>query len=397
LTILPKLSSRMAVAIISSCFVPLTSWAADDAGRIRAIVDTAIRPLMAEYDVPGMAVAVTVNDQSYFFNYGVASREQNTAVSENTVFEIGSLSKTFAATLATYAQGQGVLSLDDHPGKYLPQLNSSAIDKASLLNLATYSAGGLPLQVPDEVSNMQQMMAYFQSWKPDAAPGAVRRYSNPSIGLFGHITGIAMKSDFAGAVESVLFPQLGLQHTYVRVPASAQASYAWGYNKANKAIRVNPDVFEPEAYGIKSSAADMLHFVRENIEPSQLAEPMRRAVEATHVGYFEVGAMVQGLGWEQYPYPVTLERLLDGNSQSMLMGTNPAKRLSPSRPPSGPTLFNKTGSTAGFASYVLFVPEKKIGIVMLANKSFPIPTRIKAAHAILEQLAPIAIPALSPP
>jgi beta-lactamase class C len=345
---------------------------------------------MAEHDVPGMAVAVTVNGQTYFYNYGVASREKNTAVSENTVFELGSVSKTFAATLATYAQGQGMLSFDDHPGKYLPQLKGSAIDKASLLHLGTYSAGGLPLQFPDEISSMGQMPAYFQSWKPDAAPGAVRRYSNPSIGLFGHITALAMKSDFAGAAESTLFPQLGLKHTYVHVPDSAQANYAWGYNKANKAIRVNPGVFDAEAYGVKSSAADMIRFVQENIEPGQLAGPMRRAVEATHVGYFEVGAMVQGLGWEQYPYPVSIERLLDGNSQTMSMGTNPARQLSPPRAPSGPTLFNKTGSTGGFGSYVLFVPEKKIGIVMLANRNFPIPARIKAAYAILEQIARIA-------
>ena len=385
----PKRISRAAVALIFSCIFPLDSWAVDDAATLRATVDAAMRPVMAEYDVPGMAVAVTVNGQSYFFNYGVASREKNAAVSENTVFELGSVSKTFAATLATYAQGQGILSLDDHPGKYLPQLKGSAIDKANLLNLGTYSAGGLPLQVPDGISNMKQMMAYFQSWKPDAAPGAVRRYSNPSIGLLGHITGLAMKSDFSGAAESALFPQLGLQHTYVRVPASAQASYAWGYNEANKAIRVSPGVFDAEAYGVKSSAADMIHFVQENIEPGRLAGPMRQAVEATHVGYFEVGAMVQGLGWEQYPYPVTLERLLDGNSQSML-GANPAKQLSPPRAPSGPTLFNKTGSTGGFGSYVLFVPEKKIGIVMLANRNYPIPARVKAAYEILEQIARMA-------
>lgn len=128
----------------------------------------------------------------------------------------------------------------------------------------------------------------------------------------------------------------------------------------------------------------MLHFVQENIDPGQLPGPMRRAVEATHVGYFEVGAMVQGLGWEQYPYPVTLERLLDGNSQSMITGANPAIRLSVPRAPSGPTLFNKTGSTGGFGNYVLFVPEKKIGIVMLANRNYPISARVKAAYAILE-------------
>jgi beta-lactamase class C len=386
----PQRISRTAVALICFSIFPLASRAADDTVTLRAAVDAAMRPLMAEHDVPGMAVAVAVNGQTYFFNYGVASREKNTAVSENTVFELGSVSKTFAATLATYAQGQGMLSFDDHPGKYLPQLKGSAIDKASLLNLGTYSAGGLPLQFPDEISSMDQMPAYFQSWKPDAAPGAVRRYSNPSIGLFGHITALAMKSDFAGAAEGTLFPQLGLKHTYVRVPDSAQANYAWGYNKVNKAIRVNPGVFDAEAYGVKSSASDMIRFVQENIEPGQLAGPMRRAVEATHVGYFEVGSMVQGLGWEQYPYPVTLERLLDGNSQTMSMGVNPAKQLSPPRAPSGPTLFNKTGSTGGFGSYVLFVPEKKIGIVMLANRNFPIPARIKASYAILEQVGRMA-------
>ena len=99
--------------------------------------------------------------------------------------------------------------------------------------------------------------------------------------------------------------------------------------------------------------------------------------------------MVQGLGWEQYPYPVTLERLLEGNSQSMLMEANPARLLRAPREPVKSTLFNKTGSTAGFGSYVLFVPEKKIGIVMLANRNYPIPARVKAAYAILQQLAPI--------
>jgi beta-lactamase class C len=55
---------------------------------------------MAEYDVPGMAVAVTVDDRPMFFNYGVASREDNTPISGETLFEIGSVSKTFTGTLA---------------------------------------------------------------------------------------------------------------------------------------------------------------------------------------------------------------------------------------------------------------------------------------------------------
>jgi beta-lactamase class C len=351
-------------------------------------VDAAIRPLMAQHDVPGMAVAVTVDGRTTFFNYGVASRETSTPVSESTLFELGSISKVFTATLASYAQVQGKLALDDHPGKYMPQLKGRPIDKASLLNLGTYSAGGLPLQFPDEVSEDGQMPGYFQQWKPGAASGAQRLYSNPSLGLFGHLTALALKTDFADAVENQLFPQLGLKRSFVRVPDSAKASYAWGYHRANKPVRVNPGVFAAEAYGVKSTSADMIRFVQVNMAPGQLAEPMRRAVAGTHTGYFQVGEMVQGLGWEQYPYPIALERLLAGNSVTMINEANTARQLTPPRAPVGPTLFNKTGSTGGFGTYVAFVPAKKIGIVMLANRGYPIPARVTAAHAISEQLAP---------
>jgi beta-lactamase class C len=386
----PKLISLVALAIVWSCSLPLTSWSADDSAKIRDIVDTAIRPLMAEYDVPGMAVAITVDGRPFFLNYGVASRETNTPVSEETLFEIGSVTKTFTGTLASYAQVLGKLSLDDRPSRHMPQLKGSAIDTVSLLNLGTYTAGGLPLQFPGNVSDDDRMIGFFRRWKLDAAPGAQRRYSNPSIGLLGHVTGLALKRDFADAVETELFPKLGLNQSYIRVPERALADYAWGYGKANKPIRVNPGMFDAETYGIKSTAADMIRFMQANIEPGGLDSQMRRAIEGTHLGFFKVGEMVQGLGWEQYPYPVTLERLLAGNSRAMIMDPRAATQLTPPRAPAGPTLFNKTGSTNGFAAYVAFVPEMKVGIVMLANRNVPIPARIKAAHAILEQLATIA-------
>ncbi|MBV7516574.1 MULTISPECIES: class C beta-lactamase [unclassified Ensifer] len=368
-----------------------TVFAADgEQARIAATVDKAIRPIMGEYKVPGMAIAVTVDGQHYFVNYGVASKETKAPVTENTLFELGSISKTFAGTLASYAQVLGKLSFDDHPGKYMPDLSGSAIDKATLLNLATYTAGGLPLQFPDEVKSNADMLTYFSNWKPGAEPGKERRYSNPSIGLFGHAAGLAMGSNFATALETELFPKLGLKHSYVTVPRSAMGSYAWGYGKADKPIRVNPGMFDAEAYGVKSSAADMIRFVEANIQPEQFDGPVRKALEGTHIGYFDTGKMIQSLGWEQYPYPVSLERLLDGNSGTMAMEANPATALNPPKRPDGATLYNKTGSTSGFGGYVAFVPEKKIGVVMLANRNFPNPERIKAVHAILKTLATAA-------
>lgn len=387
MTSLPKIIG-IAITLISSCLLSIDSSAANDSAKIRALVDTTIRPLMAEYDVPGMAVGVTVDGQDFFINYGLANREKNTPVSKTTLFELGSISKTFTATLASYAQVLGKLSLDDHPGKYMPQLKGRAIDQASLLNLGTYTAGGLPLQFPDEVSDVQ-MTTYFRQWKASAPAGSKREYSNPSLSLFGYITALALKMNFTDAMESQIFPKLGLKHSYIRVPETAMHSYAWGYNEANQAIRMNPGVLAAEAYGVKSTATDMIRYVKANINTSQLDRIMQRAVDGTHVGYFEVGAMVQGLGWEQYPYPVTLERLLDGNSYTMILEPNPSKQITVPQSPTGTSLFNKTGSTNGFGNYVAFVPKEKIGIVMLANKNYPIPARIKAAHAILEQLSAI--------
>ncbi|MFC5551832.1 class C beta-lactamase [Massilia aerilata] len=375
-----------AFVLASLCVLPLSGKAAPDKAAIRDAVDKAIKPMMAQHDVPGLAVAVTVDGHVSFFNYGLASKEKQIPVSETTLFELGSVSKTFTATLGCYAKGQGKLSFDDHPSKYMPQLKGSAIDRASLLELGTYTAGGLPLQFPDEAEDDAKMPAYFRNWTPDAPPGMQRRYSNPSIGLFGHLAALALQSNFSDAMEGRLFPALGLKHSHIRVPAAAMSDYAWGYNSANKAVRVNPGVFDAEAYGVKSSAADMIRFVQANIDPGQLAEPMREAVQCTHTGYFQIGGMVQGLGWEQYRAPVSLAQLQAGNSEKMSRGLNPATHLQPPQAPSRGTLFNKTGATGGFGAYVLFVPDERVGIVMLANKNYPIPARIQAAHAILEQL-----------
>jgi beta-lactamase class C len=344
---------------------------------------------MAQYDVPGIAVGVTVDGKAMFFNYGVASKDKKKPVSEHTLFELGSISKTFAATLASYAQVTGKLSFDDHPDRYMPELKGSPIAAATVLNLGTYTAGGLPLQFPDEIDD-DKMAAYFRDFKPEAAPGAVRRYSNPSIGLLGHVTALALKENFADAAEHTLFPALGLKETYLRVPAKAMANYAWGYDDNGKPRRIRPSALSDQFGGVKSSTADMIVLLQANMDTARLSAPMRVAVEQTHVGYFQIdGNMVQGLGWEQYHRPLSLQHLLAGNSEKISRVANPALKLTPPQAPLPGTLFNKTGGTGGFSSYAAFVPDQKIGVVILANRSYPIPDRIKAAHAILEQLGPL--------
>lgn len=367
--------------------LPLHTSAAANPDQVRSIVDEAVRPMMAEFDVPGMAIAVTVDGKPMFFNYGLASREDKTPVDERTLFELGSVSKTFTATLAAQAIDQGKLSLADHPGKFMPALKGHAIDRATVLHLGTYSAGGLPLQLPDDVAEDAQLVRYYQHWKPAAAPGKLREYSNPSLGLFGRVAALALKQDFSDVMQNRLFPQLGLHSTYMRVPATAMSHYAWGYNKVNQPGRVHEDeMLAPETYGVRSSAADMIRYVQLNIDPSVLDAPARRAIDGTHIGYMRVGELVQGLGWEQYSWPISQERLLSGNSEQMIWKRNPVQLLAKPQLPVGPTLFNKTGSTSNFGAYVAFVPAQRIGVVILANRNYPIPARVKAGYAILEQL-----------
>lgn len=384
------MTTRALTALLSAvgllCMLSVAGPAAGRPDALRATVDEAFRPLLGQYDIPGLAVAVTVDGRQHHFTYGVASKQSGAPVTPETIFEIGSLSKTFTATAATYAQALGRVSLGERPATYMPELAGSAIDRATLLNLATYTAGGLPLQFPPDVEDGAQMQTYFQQWTPDSAPGVERRYSNPSIGLLGHLTASAMDSSFPDLVQGQVFPKLGLTRSYLTVPPSQFDSYAWGYDAGNTPTRVSPGVLDAEAYGVKSTAADMLRFVEANIAPAGLEAPMRDAIEGTHVGYYKVADMVQTLGWERYPYPVDIEQLLAGNSTDIAMTSNPVTPLT-GQPASGPTLFNKTGSTNGFGAYAAFVPDQRIGIVMLANKNFPIAERITAAHAVLRQLS----------
>jgi beta-lactamase class D len=134
-------------------------------------VDQAVRPLMQKNDVPGMAVALSIDGKHYFYNYGVASKATGQAVSDATLFEIGSLSKTFTATLATYAQTQGKLAMTDPVSRHVSSLRGSNFDRINLIHLGTNTAGDFPMQVPDEIISHDQLMDYFKNWQPGHAAG----------------------------------------------------------------------------------------------------------------------------------------------------------------------------------------------------------------------------------
>ena len=377
-----------AFAVLFASVFSTALHAAEPATALQKTVDAAVRPVMQTHNIPGLAVAVIVDGRAQYFNYGVASSASQQKVSRDTLFEIGSVSKTFTATLAAYAQVQGTLQLSDPASQHWPELRGTAFDKVSLLNLGTYSAGGLPLQFPAEADDASRMLGYYQRWTPAFATGSQRLYSNPSIGLLGFLAARSLGQPFDEVMESTLLPKLGLRHTFLRVPPALMARYAQGYNKDQQPVRVGPGALDSEAYGVKTSSADLVRYVEANLHPQRLDKPLQQAIALTHTGYYRAGEMTQGLGWELYPYPVTLERLLAGNATPMALEPQPITWLNPPAPPRQDTLLNKTGSTGGFGAYVAFVPAKQIGVVLLANKNYPIPDRVKIAYQILNALDP---------
>jgi beta-lactamase class C len=372
------------------CLLAVALLAATPA-NVKGVVDAAVAPVMKQRGIPGMAVGLTVAGKTYVFNYGVASLDTRKPVTRDTLFEIGSVSKTFTATLASYAAVTGKLSLSDDVGQYVPALRGSKFGNVRLLSLGTHTPGGLPLQVPNDVSNDDELIDYLKHWTPTCAQGTCRTYSNVGIGMLGLITAKSMNQDFVALMQDRLFPMLGLKDTYINVPAGKMAAYAQGYfagaESAAGAIRMTPGVLWQPAYGVRTTAADLLRFVEANMRMIALDATLQRAITLTHTGYFNAGPMIQDLIWEQFPYPVNLQALLQGNSSEMLFYATPVSAIVPPQAPREDVWINKTGSTNGFSTYVAFVPQQRLGIVLLANKSYPIPERVRLAYRILTQLA----------
>ncbi|UDY85577.1 class C beta-lactamase [Vibrio diabolicus] len=380
-----KLNNALVAILSLTSFVTFAKTESTVSSQLKSVVDECAKGLMNEYDIPGLAVAVTIDGKRYFYNYGFADESKGSLVTNDTIFELGSISKTFAATLTGYAQEKGKLNMDDKVKDYIPELENSVLGNTKLVHVATYTAGGLPLQFPSEVTNDADMMQYYKTWKPEYEAGTKRKYSNPSIGLFGYIGALSMKSDYTEMMETVILPELGMTNTFVDVPKDKLNNYAFGYSSEGKPVRVNPGILDAQAYGIKSTSLDMLQYIEANMGQAQLNTDIENALERTHTKYFDTDTFTQAVGWEGYDYPVSLSQLLKGNSSDVILNAKPVQ-ASVSGTLGRDVWYNKTGSTGGFGAYIAYVPSEKIGIVILANKNYPNAERVEAAYNIISSV-----------
>ncbi|MDY8109596.1 class C beta-lactamase [Fulvimarina sp. 2208YS6-2-32] len=380
----------IAPAVLALAFGSSSAHALTD-GEFQTAASKVFLPIIEEYRIPGLAVGLTLDGREFYFNHGEAIRENGKPVANDTIFELGSVSKLFNVTLAELAEERGLLSLKDNVSDYVPALKGTAFDGITLLNLATHTTAGLPLQVPDSVSDSGNgLITYLRTFEPEGDPNATRSYSNVSIGLLGKIAAESFGKPYGEAVEEQVFDGLGLTSTYVSVPSQAADRYAYGYSRdGDQPIRVNPGILDAEAYGVKSTVTDMTRFLGAHLGTVDVPNDISAALSGTRTGYFQTAYYVQDLIWEQYPWPVEVDGLKSGNSSDMALNAQPVERLTSPIPPDFDDVFlNKTGSTNGFGAYVALLPSEKLGVVVLANRNYPNDVRSEATRSLIEMLEP---------
>ncbi|CFW65822.1 beta-lactamase [Yersinia enterocolitica] len=115
-------------------------------------------------------------------------------------------------------------------------------------------------------------------------------------------------------------------------------------------------------------------------------DKLKEAIIASQSRYFQAGDMFQGLGWEMYSWPINPQGVIADSGNDIALKPRKVEALVPAQPAVRASWVHKTGATNGFGAYIVFIPEEKVGIVMLANKNYPNPVRVQAAYDILQAL-----------
>jgi serine-type D-Ala-D-Ala carboxypeptidase/endopeptidase len=274
----------------------------------------------------------------------------------DTIFEIGSITKVFTGLLLAETAGSGLVRLDDSLAVHLPPGVSPPPGRPiTLADLASHAAGlprdpaGLgrrmlrrplhPLQaLLDGYAELAPEDLYRSLATIRLKRGPKARYSNLGAGLLGAILADRVGSSFAEALRERILLPLGMRDTFVELPDAVRGRLADGHTRRGKP---QPRQFEgPAVLGagsLRSTAEDMLRFLRANLEPP--ANRLGAAIELAQRPRAKLGGRMEvGLGWLFGPVSRDGRRMLWHN-----------------------------GGTAGFRSFAGLVREAGAAVIVLGN------------------------------
>lgn len=227
----------------------------------------------------------------------------------NTVFEIGSITKVFTASILADMVAKGEVKLDDPVAKYLPssvRIPSRNGKQITLLDLATQSSG-LPRMptnfTPADNNNpyadytVAQMYAFLSSYELTRDIGAQYEYSNLGVGLLGHALALKAGKSYETLVTERILRPLGMNDTRITLTPAMKSRLAPGHSEGGEVV-ANWDLPTLAGAGaLRSTVGDMLKFLAANLDTTSV--PLGRVLATTHFARRDVnGAQMRiGLNW----------------------------------------------------------------------------------------------------
>lgn len=228
----------------------------------------------------GIVVGVIARNGVKMYQAGASGTPR--ALDSHTLFEIGSVTKTFTATILSTMVLDGSVKLDDPVSKYLPagvHVPSRNGKQITLLNLATQHSGlpRLPTNMdpggPDPYAHysIADLYAFLNTYQLPRDPGKSFEYSNLGVALLGDALANRAHMSYAQLLQSRVLGPLGMTETAISLTPSEQTRFAAGHDSDDDAVI--PWTFEAiaPAGAIRSTVADMLKYVRCNMGQGPLA------------------------------------------------------------------------------------------------------------------------------
>ncbi len=314
---------------------------------IQAIVRSRVDSKISTGIVVGV---IDPNGHRRVFAYGTSATAR--PLDARSVFEIGSITKTFTATLLADMVNRGEVSLSDPVAKFLPagvtvpERNGKQI---TLLDLATQSSGlpgNIPNMHPADAGNpyadytVAQLYAFLGSYTLPRDIGSQYEYSNVGVGLLGHALARRLGMPYDEALRRRVLDPLGLNDTRITLTSGMRVRLALGHDEAGDVV---PNWDLPALAGagaLRSTLNDMLDYVAANMaaDVDSTRMPLGAAMHNAHERRRSAaGPMSIGLLWHLLPV---------SNTVSVVW---------------------HNGGTGGYRTFAGFNPESHTGVVVLSN------------------------------
>lgn len=284
-------------------------------------LDHKITAAMTTYGIPGAAVAVWAGGQEYVKGYGATSVDRPVPVDGDTVFRIGSTTKTFTGTVIMRLADDGKVDLDAPVRRYLPDFavaDPVVSESVTVRQLLNHTAGWMGDDVQDFGTGDDALTRYVTSLTrlPQLnPPGAVFAYNNAGLAIAGRIVEVVTGSTYEVAVRNLLLNPLQLNHTHFFTDQLAGLSVAAPHNVVDgKPVVANefwafPRSCNPTG-GLISSVRDQLRYARfhlgDGTGPNGTRVLSQRALQAMRSnpgsgGTLQVELTGMGVAWMLRP------------------------------------------------------------------------------------------------